>query len=68
MPSGVCTRDFSIFAPRTVSEPIKETRQQYANRRIVEYQRIFPNATWAEVLSAFRYAGKQYDLGEKVAA
>lgn len=46
----------------------EETRQQYANRRIREYQHEFaPGITWYELLSAFRYAGQQYDKGELAA-
>ena len=47
---------------------VEESRQEYANRRIAEYQREFPNASWDELLLVFRSAGKQYDAGERVAA
>lgn len=51
-------------------QPAEETRQQYATRRIQEYQRTFAaeGMGWEDLLSAFRWAGHQYDTGTQVAA
>lgn len=49
----------------------RETRQEYATRRVQEYQRTFAadeDFAWEDLLSTFRFAGQQYDTGTQVAA
>lgn len=46
-----------------------ETRQQYVNARIAEYQRAFSPIRWltfAELLTAFRKYGELYDQGYRL--
>lgn len=46
--------------------PDEETRQQYANERIREFQRTFPGQDFACLLGAFRSYGDLYDRGYRL--
>lgn len=52
--------------------PDEESRQQYATRRVQEYQAACAEyeapPTFEDLRSAFVFAGRQFDAGMKVAA
>lgn len=52
--------------------PDEESRQQYATRRVQEYQAAFVHdqlpLTFEDLRSAFVFAGREFDAGKKVAA
>lgn len=53
-------------------KPVEESRQQYATRRVQEYQAAFANdhppLRFDGLLSAFVFAGREYDAGVRKVA
>jgi len=50
----------------TLNAESEESRQQYANIRIRRFQLAHPDASFSDILSAFRYFGTCYDQGYRL--